>query len=175
MNKQKRTAAIVLGVLVLFLVALVVFMLISAGRSDGEETAPPAPTSTQVPPTSTTAQDADAAIQNIIWQWTLLKDQGAVTTVPNPGSYTLIFYPVETFSGTADCNSISGTYSSRNGFSVKVQTSTMAYCGENSLDTLYLSILEDVVAGGPDGAGGFALETAGGAQRMEFKNGGTAP
>ena len=98
-----------------------------------------------------------------------------MTTVPNPGSYTLIFYPDETFSGTADCNSISGTYSTRNGFSVKVQTSTMAYCGENSLDTLYLSTLAEVVAGGPDGAGGFALETAGGAQRMEFKNGGTAP
>jgi hypothetical protein len=31
------------------------------------------------------------------------------------------------------------------------------------------------VAGGPDGAGGLALETAAGEKRMEFKNGGAAP
>ena len=95
--------------------------------------------------------------------------------MPSPENYTLIFYPDGTFTGMADCNSISGTYSTENGFFVDVQTSTMAYCGENSLDTLYLSTLAEVAAGGPDGAGGFALETAGGAQRMEFKNGGTAP
>ena len=31
-----------------------------------------------------------------------------------------------------------------------------------------------IVAGGPDGAGNLALETAGGEQRMVFKNGGAA-
>jgi hypothetical protein len=50
----------------------------------------------------------------------------------------------------------------------------MAYCGETSLDQQYLTLLGSVAAGGPDGAGGFALETAGGEQRMLFKNGGAA-
>ena len=36
----------------------------------------------------------------------------------------------------------------------------------------YLQLLSSVAAGGPDGAGNLALETAGGAQRMLFKNGG---
>jgi len=50
----------------------------------------------------------------------------------------------------------------------------MAACGDASLDQQYLQLLGAIVAGGPDGAGGLALETAGGAQRMLFKNGGTA-
>jgi hypothetical protein len=51
----------------------------------------------------------------------------------------------------------------------------MAYCGESSLDQQYLQLLGSIAAGGPDGAGGLALETAGGEQRMLFKNGGPAP
>jgi hypothetical protein len=38
-----------------------------------------------------------------------------------------------------------------------------------------LQLLSNIAAGGPDGAGGLALETAGGAERMLFKNGGPAP
>ena len=38
-----------------------------------------------------------------------------------------------------------------------------------------MTLLNQVAAGGPDGAGNLALETAGGAQRMLFKNGGPAP
>jgi hypothetical protein len=49
------------------------------------------------------------------------------------------------------------------------------FCGEASLDQQYLKLLGSIVAGGPDGQGNLALETAGGAQRMLFKNGGPAP
>jgi hypothetical protein len=48
----------------------------------------------------------------------------------------------------------------------------MAYCGDASLVQQYLKLLSEVAADGPDGAGGLALETTGGAQRMLFKNGG---
>ena len=44
-----------------------------------------------------------------------------------------------------------------------------------SLDQQYLAFLSSVAAGGPDGAGNLALETAGREQRMLFKNGGIAP
>ncbi len=41
-------------------------------------------------------------------------------------------------------------------------------------NTVWHELLGDIVAGGPDGAGGLALETAGGEQRMLFSHGGNA-
>ncbi|HET6445090.1 MAG TPA: META domain-containing protein [candidate division Zixibacteria bacterium] len=104
-----------------------------------------------------------------------MQPTGETTTVPNPENYTLIFSEDGTFSGTADCNAISGTYSQASGFTVTVGPSTMAFCGEDSLDVQFLDLLANVVAGGPDGAGGLALENAGGEKRMLFSNGGAAP
>jgi hypothetical protein len=43
------------------------------------------------------------------------------------------------------------------------------------LDQQYTQLLSNVAAGGPDGAGNLALETAGGEQRMMFRNGGAVP
>ena len=123
------------------------------------------------------SQETAETIQKIIWQWESVTDQstGAITTVPNPANYTITFYPDNQLSGQADCNAFSGTYSQENGFSIKLGASTMAYCGDASLDQKYLNLLSNVAAGGPDTAGGFALEFAGGAQRMLFKNAGAAP
>jgi heat shock protein HslJ len=94
--------------------------------------------------------------------------------VPNPADYTITFYPDGTLSGKADCNTFTGTYSQQNGFTIKLGATTQAYCGDASMDQQYLSLLSNVVAGGPDGAGGLALENAGGEQRMLFVNGGAA-
>ena len=116
-------------------------------------------------------------ITDINWQWTSVanKTTKATTTVPNPENYTIIFKTDGTLTGKADCNSFSGTYSQANGFSITLGPSTMAYCGETSMDQQYLQLLSSIAAGGPDGSGGLALETAGGEQRMLFKNGGAAP
>jgi heat shock protein HslJ len=115
-------------------------------------------------------------IQEIVWQWVNVKNQstGETTTVPKPENYTIIFHADGTFDGKADCNNINGTYSQENGFTITLGASTMAFCGEASMDQQYLTLLESVVAGGPDGAGGLALENAGGEQRMLFQNGGSA-
>jgi len=115
------------------------------------------------------------SITGIVWQWTTVTDQGKTTTVPNPENYTIIFNTDGTLNGKADCNTFNGVYSQQNGFTIKLGASTMAYCGDASLDLQYTQLLSNVAAGGPDGAGGLALETAGGAQRMLFKNGGAAP
>jgi heat shock protein HslJ len=115
------------------------------------------------------------SITGIIWQWTTVTDQGKTTTVPNPENYTIIFNTDGTLNGKADCNTFNGIYSQQNGFTIKLGASTMAYCGDASLDLQYTQLLSNVAAGGPDSAGGLALETAGGAQRMLFKNGGAAP
>ena len=77
-------------------------------------------------------------------------------------------------SGQADCNTFTGTYSQESGFAITLGAMTMAACGDDSLDQQYLALLGSVAAGGPDGAGGLALETAGGEQRMLFVNGGAA-
>ena len=126
------------------------------------------------PPTPASSSNT---IQGIVWQWTSVTNQTTkeTTTIPNPENYTVIFNADGTLTGKADCNSFSGTYSQTNGFTITLGATTMAFCGEASLDQQYLALLSSVAAGGPDGAGNLALETAGGEQRMLFKNGGPAP
>ena len=116
------------------------------------------------------------SIQGIIWQWTSLTNRptGETTTVPNPENYTITFNADGTLEGKADCNTFGGTYSQENGFSISLGASTMMYCGDASLDQQYLQLLGSIAAGGPDGQGNLALETAGGEQRMLFLNGGAA-
>jgi heat shock protein HslJ len=128
-----------------------------------------------VPPPTPAA--SSNSIQGIDWQWTSVTNQTTKETmaVSNPENYTVIFNVDGTLTGKADCNSFGGTYSQENGFTITLGPSTMAFCGEASLDQQYLALLSSVAAGGPDGAGNLALETAGGEQRMLFKNGGPAP
>ena len=117
------------------------------------------------------------SITGIVWEWESVTNKPAneTTTVPDPENYTLIFNEDETFEGQADCNAISGAYSQASGFTITVGPSTMAFCGEDSLDVQFLDLLAQVAAGGPDGSGGLALENAGGEKRMLFSNGGAAP
>jgi heat shock protein HslJ len=115
-------------------------------------------------------------IQGINWQWSSVTDKssGQTTTVPTPAQYTLVFTADGFVNGLADCNSFTGTYSQANGMTIKISTMTRAACPEGSLDQQYIQLLDSVAAGGPDGTGNLALETAGGAQRMLFQNGGPA-
>jgi heat shock protein HslJ len=110
------------------------------------------------------------SITGVLWQWqsVINQDTNETTTVPNPENYTIEFNEDGTFMGQADCNQIAGTYSTESGFSITLGPTTLAFCGEASLDTTYLDLLSNIVAGGPDGTGGLALETAGGQQRMLF-------
>jgi heat shock protein HslJ len=115
-------------------------------------------------------------ITGIVWQWASLTNQttSETTTVPTPRIYTITFNTDETLEGKADCNNFSGTYSNESGFSITLGATTQAYCGDTSLDQQYLTLLGSVAAGGSDGAGGLALETSGGEQRMLFENGGAS-
>ena len=112
------------------------------------------------------------SITGVEWMWQSVTDQttSETTDVPSPANYTITFNEDGTFNGQADCNSIAGTWSQENGFSITVGPSTLAFCGEASLDQIYVELLNNIAAGGPDGAGGLALETAGGAQRMLFES-----
>ena len=116
-------------------------------------------------------------ITNVVWQWTRVTNRstGETAAVANPQDYTIIFRDDGTLNGQADCNTFTGTYSQEGGFFITAQPDVMAACGGDSLDQQYFELLDAIVAGGLDGAGGLALETAGGEQRMEFVNGGVAP
>ncbi len=116
------------------------------------------------------------SLQGVAWQWISVTNQTTkeTTTVPNPENYTIIFNADGTIEGKADCNNFGGTYSQEGGgITITLGQSTMAYCGDTSLDQQYLNLLGSVVAGGPGGDGNLALEWAGGEQRMLFHNGGT--
>ena len=119
---------------------------------------------------SDSASTASDSITGVSWKWQSVTNQDTdeMTTVPNPENYTIEFNEDGTFIGKADCNNIAGTYSTENGFAITLGPSTLAFCGEASLDTVYLDLLSNIAAGGPDGTGGLALETAGGQQRMLF-------
>jgi heat shock protein HslJ len=141
-------------------------------------TAKPQPTNTkgaQPQPTATLAPTINP-IQMINWEWIILKVQstGEIILNPDPKYYTIIFYPDGTISGKADCNTFNGNYSTNNGFKINVTGTTRMACEPGSMETEYLGLLAEIVAGGPDGSGGLALETAGGEKRMEFQNGGPA-
>jgi heat shock protein HslJ len=147
------------------LAGLSILLTIGAGCS---------PTATPVPSVSS-APAGSTAITDIVWQWMSVTNRttNATQSVPDPENYTIVFRTDGTVAGKADCNTFSGTYSQQNGFSINVTPTVMAACG--TLDSQYLTLLKQVAAGGPDGAGNLALETAGGEQRMLFKNGGAAP
>ena len=115
-------------------------------------------------------------ITNIVWKWQTLEDvaAGASTKVPDPNKYTIVFYDDGTTTGQADCNTFSGTYSQGTDFTISVTPDVMAACDQGSMDQQFLNLLDDVAAGGPDGAGGLMLQTAGGAQKLLFSNGGAA-
>ncbi len=141
-------------------------------------TAKPQPTNTQVTqpqPTSTSAPTKNP-IQLINWEWISLKNNstGETKLNPDPKYYTIIFYPDGSISGNVDCNTFKGNYSTNNGLTINVTGTTRMACEPGSMETEYLELLEEIVAGGPDGKGGLALETAGGEKRMEFQNGGPA-
>jgi heat shock protein HslJ len=144
-------------------------LLLSACTS----TAEPTPTTVPAPPPATTG----STITGIVWKWQTYNDTvaGTSTRVDNPDKYTIIFHEDGTTEGQADCNTFSGTYSQASGFTITVVPDVMAACDQGSMDQQYLTLLEQVAAGGPDGAGGLTLQTAGGAQSMLFSNGGAAP
>jgi heat shock protein HslJ len=88
-----------------------------------------------------------ASITGITWQWTELVESApaAQSVVPNPEDYTLLLQPDGTLSIKADCNGVGGSYTLEGDFlTIALGPSTMAYCGEQSLDHQYLGLLDSV-------------------------------
>lgn len=107
---------------------------------------------------STEPADGPAPIQalasqivNIVWQWAHLVETNPPDQldVPDPQNYTLIFRDDGAVNIKADCNQVIGTYT-LNGdkLAITLGPSTMAFCGESSLDQQYLTALSKVDAVG---------------------------
>ena len=120
---------------------------------------------------------ADTPLTDIEWQWinTIEPDGSMHTLVPNPEKFTLVFRADGQFNGQADCNRIGGHYTRDNGLRFMPGPSTMAYCGEDSLDRLFMEGLGRTTTNEFDGHGHLVLTSDENDVQMRFRNGGVAP
>jgi heat shock protein HslJ len=76
------------------------------------------------------------------WQWNAAttKAPASQSVVPNPADYTIMFNTDGSYNGKADCNQINGQYTT-NGSSITIKpgATTMAFCGDASLDTMFIA------------------------------------
>jgi len=107
----------------------------------------------------------DQSITDIEWQW------AEMSLVPHPENYTLTLSSDGTVSLLNDCNRVSGAYTlDGSSLSFEFGPSTMAFCGEESLDLLYLGFLSSVESYSVvDGQ--LTLELKEGAGHMTFNQG----
>jgi heat shock protein HslJ len=154
---------------------------VTADALPAAEPAAPADTQPTATPVAAVSPDVvpgapatEAEIVNIVWQWSDLVETlpASQSVVPDPGNYTITFLEDGTIGIKADCNVVGGHYT-LDGASLSIQLgpSTMAFCGEQSLDRQYLALL-GLVDSGEMADGRLFLQLAADAERMGFNNGG---
>ncbi|MGD9405636.1 MAG: META domain-containing protein [Anaerolineae bacterium] len=92
-----------------------------------------------------TYADVDGDITGIQWQWAELTETepASQSLVPDPENYVLILVADGSASLKADCNQVMWTYTLED-TSLSFNTvgpATLAFCGEDSLDQIFLSKL----------------------------------
>ena len=120
--------------------------------------------------TACSASTGDAITEKT-WQWVGVVETEPATgsVVPNPESYTLFMDADGSLSLQVDCNSAGGSYElDGNSLSILVGPMTLAYCGDDSLDQDYLSMLSSVESYALED-GQLLLQMADGVGRMLFE------
>ena len=162
----------------LALLLLVSLLLFAACQPAG---IPEAPTPDQIPageqparPPATDTTHAPATQEELTatpWQWTALTETAPAnqSVVPDPQNYTLTFADDNTVAIQADCNQVAGSYT-LDGESLTIQlgAATMAFCGEGSMDQLYLSLLGRVSGALVTETGDLQLVLGDAAGQMQF-------
>ncbi len=137
------------------IVALVVLMLLLAGCASA---------------------GGSASITGTVWQWSAMQETAppSLSVNPEPENYTIVFNTDGTVDIKADCNQAGGTYTlSGSSLTIQVESSTMAYCGDDSQDQIYLQSLAKVSSYAVvDGSLQLIFADDGG--KMDFNNGGAA-
>jgi heat shock protein HslJ len=106
------------------------------------------------PPTEEPTEEAQAvSIESEIvgrqWHWQAYQDTAELNdfTVPDADDYKILFNADGTANIQADCNVVGGSYTLDGAsLSISLGPSTMAFCGEESLDQFYLASLEAVAS-----------------------------
>ncbi len=117
-----------------------------------------------------------AALQNLTgktWRWTSLEesDPMSISAVSDPENYTLTFQADGTLGLKLDCNFGSGIYTvSGSELNIELGMTTLAYCGDDSLDMQFSSLLA-LVDGYLIESGVLVLTYGAGAGRMIFEQG----
>ena len=118
------------------------------------------------------ANQPGSGLTNTTWKWSAstTTQPASQSVVPNPDDYTIIFNPNQSFQAKADCNQVSGTWTSTtgNGLDLTLGPSTLAACGADSLAPMFVADLDKVTAYVLDTSGGLVL-TLGTEGTMTFK------
>jgi heat shock protein HslJ len=106
------------------------------------------------------------------WQWTASQETAPArqTVTPDPENYTIAFLNDGTLNVKADCNSVAGTYAVGIplDLTITLGPSTLAACGDESLDVVYLDLLSRVASYSTT-SGQLNLDLADGAGAMQFR------
>jgi heat shock protein HslJ len=119
------------------------------------------------------SQLTDQSITDMDWQWSEMVETAPASQslVPNPENYTLRLLSDGSLSIKADCNMVGGSYSlDGSALTIELGPSTMAFCGEESLDQLFVGFLSNVQSYAIED-GQLELELKDGAGRMTFSQG----
>jgi predicted Na+-dependent transporter/heat shock protein HslJ len=112
-------------------------------------------------------------IVDVTWQWAewTTTEPAGQSVVPDPENYTIVFRPDGEFNVKADCNMVGGAYTlDGDALTIFPGPSTMAFCGEESLDQIYLALLSNGGTVGLEG-GRLVLNLNNSAGRMVFNRG----
>jgi heat shock protein HslJ len=118
-------------------------------------------------------QGAGSKITDTVWQWEKFESgDGSEITVDDPESYTLVLNKDGSVAIKADCNAVLGEYAmEESSLKITLGPTTLAFCGEESLDTQYLGYLENVATYVLDG-GMLYLNLMYDSGNMIFRSGG---
>ena len=93
------------------------------------------------------SQQAGEDIIDIQWQWSALieSEPASQSIVPNPENYTINFNSNGSMNIQADCNMVNGSFSvDGTSLTLVLGPSTLAFCGEESLDLMFNELLSSV-------------------------------
>lgn len=130
----------------LYLILAVLMGLILAACGSATETPTAEPTQEVEATQEVVIQDASLeSILDVTWQWTgvVETEPASQSVVPDPENYTITFREDGSAEIKADCNQVGGTYTQQgSALIITLGPSTMAACGEDSLDQQYLAFLD---------------------------------
>jgi heat shock protein HslJ len=89
-----------------------------------------------------------STVSEVQGQWELQAfelNNGSTVTIPNPEKFTARFDADDTVNLTVDCNRCRGSYEAEgNSLTLGLMACTLAYCGDDSLDSDYMAALGSV-------------------------------